>query len=62
MKVLQIISIINRYNTLQTRLVKDKMELENYRTLEPDEQKEKLYLKKVKYDYEELGRFLNEEV
>lgn len=62
MKVLTIISVINRYEKLQMRLQKDRMELETYRTLEPDEQKEKLYLKKVKYDYEQIGQLLNEEV
>ena len=62
MKVLTIISVINRYEKLQTRLQKDRMELENYRTLEPDEKKEKLYIKKVKYDYEQIGQLLNEEI
>ena len=62
MKVLTIISVINRYEKLQMRLQKDRMELENYRTLEPDEQKEKLYMKKVKYDYEQIGQLLNEEI
>lgn len=62
MKVKTIVSIMERYNTLQSRLYYDKLDLENYRTLEPDEIKMKTALKKVKYDYEELGKFLDEEV
>lgn len=62
MKVIRIIKVIEKYEALKTKLYKDKMELENYRTLEPDEAKEKIYIKKVKYDYDQLGKFLNMEV
>lgn len=62
MKVFRIIQVIEKYEALKTKLYKDKMELENYRTLEPDEAKEKIYIKKVKYDYDKLGKFLNTEI
>lgn len=62
MKVFRIIQVIEKYEALKTKLYKDKMELENYRTLEPDEKNEKIYIKKVKLDYDELGKFLNMEV
>ena len=62
MKVIRIIQVIEKYEALKTRLYRDKLDYENYKTLEPDEQKEKIYLHKVKYDYDEIGRFLDEEV
>lgn len=62
MKVLRIISIMEQYGALTARLHRDKLDYENYKTLEPDEEKEKLALNKVIYDYEEIGKFLDKEV
>lgn len=62
MKVIRIIQVIEKYEALKSRLYRDKLDYENYKTLEPDEQKEKIYLHKVKYDYDEIGRFLDEEI
>ena len=62
MKVIRIISIMEQYEALRSRLHRDKLDYETYKVLEPDEQQEKIALQKVMYDYEEIGRFLDMEV
>lgn len=57
---IQIISTIEKYNALTARLRRDKLDLENYRTLELDEEMEKISEQKVRNDYEEIAKFLDE--
>lgn len=58
-QAIRIISTIEQYNALVSRLHKDRLDYENYKTLEPDEEKEKIAKQKVIYDYEQIGNFLN---
>lgn len=58
-KAIRIISTIEQYQALTSRLHRDKLDYENYNTLEPDEEKAKIALNKVMYDYEEIERFLD---
>lgn len=62
MKVLRIISIIEQYGALKSRLQSDIRDYETYKVLEPDEKQEEIARNKVMYDYDEIGKFLDMEV
>lgn len=56
----QIVSVLETYNALCSRLKKDRLDYENYQVLEPDEERAKIALNKVRHDFEEIGQFLDE--
>lgn len=62
MKVERIVSLMEQYGALKARLHRDMLDYETYKTLEPDEEKEKITLQKIMYDYEEIGKFLDIEI
>lgn len=62
MKVERIITVIEKYEALKSRLYKDERDYKNYKVLESDDEKAQITLNKIRYDFEEIGKFLDMEV